>query len=159
MKTLKVLAGVLALGMLVFALASCKSEPKITVNAKVSVSAPDDPIVLNYAVTVTKPENDPPTVLDVVRQALDEMEIKYEVEENDEGKALSFISITSVDGNTYKKGFTDASQAFLGFWDYTVNGVEVTSGRAGTNLAEDGSEIAFTYTVSSTEELAEAADW
>ena len=158
MKSLKIVAGILVLTMLAFACVSCKSTPQVTVNATVSVSAPDDPIVLNYGVSVSKPEGETITVLDLVRQALDEMEIKYELNENNDGVALSFDSITSTDGVTYTTGYTDASKEYYGMWLYTVDGVEPTGGKAGTIPANDGTVIVYTYTVESQAELAEAAD-
>ena len=155
MKSLKILAGILALTMLAFACVSCnKGAAKVTVNATVSVSAPDDPIVLNYNVSVSKPEGETITILDLVRQALDEMEIKYELDD----KEVTFESITSVDGVTYVTGYTDASKENYGMWLYTVDGVEPTGGKAGTIAANDGTVIVYTYTVESTADLAAEAD-
>ena len=155
MKTIKFLALALAVAMLVFAFASCKSTPKHTLTATVTVTAPDDPIVLNYSTTIEYPEGETITVLDVVRQALDEMEIKYELDENSDGLALGFDSITTTEGTVYKVGYTDAEQQYIGMWSYTVNDVAPESGRAGTNPATDGAKIVFTYEVASVEELSE----
>ena len=155
MKNIKFLALAMALVMLTFAFASCKSTPKQTITATVTVTAPDDPIVLNYSTTIEYPEGETITVLDVTRQALDEMEIKYELDENSDGVALGFDSITTTEGTVYKVGYTDAAQTSIGMWSYTVNDVAPDSGRAGTNPATDGAKIVFTYEVASVEELSE----
>ena len=87
MKKIRILACVLAAVLLVLPLASCKSTPKVSVNCTVSIiGADEDPIILDKGVTVTKNEGSMITVLDAIRQALDEMEIKYDVDENDEGQ-------------------------------------------------------------------------
>nr|MCR4906577.1 hypothetical protein [Clostridiales bacterium] len=121
MKNIKFLALAMALVMLVFAFASCKSTPKHTITATVTVTAPDDPIVLNYSTTIEYPEGETITVLDLARQALDELEIKYELDENSDGLALGFDSITTTEGTVYKVGYTDAEQQYIGMWSYTVN--------------------------------------
>lgn len=153
MKRVKILALVMALLMLAAAFASCKSAPKQTMTCTVSVTAPDDPIVLNYSTTMTYAEGETPKVLDVARQALDEMEIKYELDETDDGQALGFYSITTTEGTTYKVGYTDAEKQYIGSWTYMVNDVVPESGRAGTNDAVDGSVISFFFEVASVEDL------
>ena len=153
MKKIKFLALAMAIVMLAFAFASCKSTPKHTLTATVTVTEPDDPIGLNYSTTIEYPEGETISVLDVARQALDEMEIKYELDENDDGVALGLFSVTTTEGTTYKTGYTDAEKQYIGMWSYTVDDVTPDSGRAGTNPATDGSKIVFTYEIASVEEL------
>ncbi len=155
MKNIKFLALAMALVMLVFAFASCKSTPKHTITATVTVTAPDDPIVLNYSTTIEYPEGETITVLDLARQALDELEIKYELDEDKNEVALGFDSITTTEGTVYKVGYTDAEKQYIGMWSYTVNDVAPDSGRAGTNPAPDGAKIVFTYEVASVEDLSQ----
>ena len=156
MKSFKILALALALVLLTFAFASCKSTPQATLTCTVSVTAPDDPIILNYSTTLTYPEGETPSVLDVARQALDEMEIKYELDEDGEGNALGFDSITTTEGTVYKVGYTDAEKQYIGIWSYTVDEVAPEAGRAGTNPAVNGSKISFTYDVASVDDLSAA---
>ena len=157
MKKIKVLACLLAALLLVLPFASCKSTPKVSVNCTVSVvGLDDDPIILDKSVTVTKDEGQTITLLDAIRQALDEMEIKYDVDEDDDGKPLGFNSITNTEGTEYKVGYTDASKEYYGFWICTVDGVEPDK-RASIAPATEGAKIVYTYIVESQADLEAAA--
>lgn len=140
MKKIRVTALAMALVMLCLAMASCGGSPKVSVTCKLSVMVGDEYILDHYEYTVQGTEANPPTVLQATREALQLLEISYEVD--DEG--LSFTCISS-DGVDYKTGL-DATGENIGAWGYLVNGIEPESGRAGTNPVLEGQDIVFTYT-------------
>ena len=155
MKKIKILACLLAVAMLVVPLASCKSTPKVSATCIVSViGADEDPILLERSVTVEKNEGETITILDMVIQALALNEIRYEVDEDNDGKVNGITSVTSPEGTEYA---TEYGAEVTKFWIFTVNGEEPKT-RANVTPATEGAKIVCTFTVASTEELAEQAD-
>ena len=89
--------------------------------------------------------DDPPTILRFVKEAFILNDMKYETDESEVGE----FSITSI--GDYKEK-TEGDYTY--FWDYTLNGEEPKSGRAGTIIANEGDVIVYTYYKVLTEELA-----
>ena len=139
MKKIRVAALAVALVMLCLAMASCGGSPKVSVNCTITVAAGEEPIITGYQYTVQGTEENPPTVLQATREALQLLEVAYEVD--DDGQ--SFTSISS-DGVDYKIGLDEAGENIWA-WVYTVDGVEPESGRAGTNPVLEGQNIVFSY--------------
>ncbi len=137
MKKLRVAALMLAMLLLTLTMAACNSADKVSVNCNVSVMVNDEYIVDNYAYTVTGTSENPPTVLQAVREACQALDIATEVDD----AGLSLLSVTS-DGETYANGNDDEN---MYMWLYTVDGVEPDSGRAGTNTVQEGQSICFTF--------------
>ena len=82
--------------------------------------------------------------------------MKYELDVDDEDVAIGFISITDDSGNTYKVGYTDATNEYLATWEYTIDGIAPESGRMNTIQIQEGQQIEFSFNVYSVAELAAA---
>lgn len=139
MKKTKILALVLAAIMLSLTLASCGGSPKVSVTCKISVMLDGEYICDHYEYTVEGTEKNPPTVLQAAREALQILEIPFEVD--DLGNSFESISYDGVD---YKTGLNAAGDTIYA-WIYTADGVEPETGRAGVNPVLEGQQIEFTY--------------
>ncbi len=144
MKKIRILALAVALLMLSACVVGCTKVEKVTVNAVVTVVDGEENILGPVNVAVESTADVPVTVLMALTTALDNNEIVYTCTEDQ----LSISSIAdrgdkNEDGMEY-------------FWEYTINGEEVETGRAGTNTFEEGAQIVFTYVSESTEDLAKA---
>ncbi len=139
MKKLRVAALMLAMLILTLTMAACSGGDKVTVNCKVSVMVGDEYIVDNYDYAVTGTTENPPTILQAVREACQAIDIATEADE----AGLSLESVTS-DGVTYANG-NDGEN--MNRWVYTVDGVEpaANSGRAGNNAIQEGQSICYTF--------------
>ena len=160
MKKYRIFAFVLAALMLTLTFAACNKDsgsPAVTVNCHVKINGIDASIV-NFDVAVEGTEADPPTVLDAAITALNRREdVKYELDVNDDGEAIGFVSITDDSGNVYKVGYTDSTNEYLATWEYTIDGVTPDSGRMNKIQIAEGQQIEFSFNTYSVEELAAAA--
>ena len=82
---------------------------------------------------------DMPTVLDAVMYALEMNEVPFEVDNQDDPKGITSITL---DGAEYATKTDDAN---IYGWTYTANGEEPKSGRMGVNLLNEGDVIVLTY--------------
>lgn len=142
MKKIRILSFVVALLMLSACVVGCTKVEKVTVNAVVTVVVNGENLLGPVDVAVESTADEPVTVLMAATTAFDNNEIAYAADEY----SLSSIGdyADKVDGDyTY-------------FWEYTINGEKVETGRAGTNTIEEGAQIVFTYVMESTEDLAKA---
>ena len=159
MKKYRIFALVLAALMLTLTFAACNKDsgsPTVTVNCHVKINGTDASIV-NFDVAVEGTEEAPPTVLDAAIAALNRREdVKYELDMNDEGEAIGFISITDDSGNVYKVGYTDATNEYLATWEYTLDGITPDSGRMNKIPVTEGQQIEFSFNTYSVAELAAA---
>ena len=147
MRMLKRTALVFALLLVSALIMSCGASQKVTVNVTVTVIIPDlDDVYFGpVTVPVEGKADDPPTILRCVKEAFILNDMKYETDESEVGE----FSITSI--GDYKEK-TEGDYTY--FWDYTLNGEEPKSGRAGTIIANEGDVIVYTYYQVLTEELA-----
>ncbi len=159
MRKIRFLALAVAMLMLALAFASCgeKGPEPVTVNCHVKINGQDASIV-NFDVAVTGDVENPPTVLDAAIAALNKRaeDVKYELDVDDNDVPIGFISITDDSGNTYKVGYTDATNEYLAAWEYTIDGVAPESGRMNTIPIQEGQQIEFSFNVYSVAELAAA---
>ena len=159
MRKIRFLALAVAMLMLALAVASCgkKGPEPVTVNVHVKINGQDASIV-NFDVAVTGDVENPPTVLDAAITALNRRaeDVKYELDTNDDGVAIGFISITDDSGNVYKVGYTDSTNEYLATWEYTIDGITPDSGRMNTVQIAEGQQIEFSFNTYSVEELAAA---
>ena len=158
MKKFRFIALAMTMLMLALALASCggdKGPEPVTVNCHVKINGQEASIV-NFDVAVTGDVENPPTVLDAAIEALNRRaeDVKYELDMDNEDVAIGFISITDDSGNTYKVGYTDATNEYLAAWEYTIDGVAPESGRMNKVQIAEGQQIEFSYNTYSVEELA-----
>ncbi len=142
MKKLRILAFAVALLMLSACVAGCTQVEKVTVNAVVTVVVDGENLLGPVNVAVESTADAPVTVLMAATTAFDNNDITYVADEYSLS-AISDYADKVDDGYTY-------------FWEYTINGEKVKTGRAGTNVIEEGAEIVFTYVMESTEDLAKA---
>lgn len=139
MKKIRVAALALAVIMLTLCMAACSGAEKVSVNCKISVIINDEVMLDNYAYTVQGTTENPPTILQAVREACQTVEIPCEVDSN----GLSLESLT-FDGQAYANG-SDEENIYR--WYYTVDGVEPDTGRAGNTPVQEGQTICYTYNV------------
>lgn len=138
MKKIKIVALMMVAIMLTLSMVACGSSgPKV--NCKISIVINGETVLNQYAAAVEGSAEDMPTVLEAAMYAFDKCDIVYTVD--DAGMSLESITVDSVE---YKNGL--AADGSINKWLYTANGVEPESGKAGTNLIEEGMEIVFTYT-------------
>jgi len=131
MKKMRILVLVLACILAVGVLASCSSD-KVTANVTISVVADDDAILTNYEIAVVGTADAPPTVLQAMREA---MLMHDAISFSDNGASVIGIA-----------GYEEAEdEDFTYFWEYTINGVAATSGKAIDNTIKEGDAIRFTY--------------
>ena len=130
MRNFKRIALVCALILVGAMIVSCGASTKVSVNVKVVVMAEDDIYFGPVEVQVEGTTDNPPTILQCVQEAFILNDFRYE---NDEYSILSI--------GDYKEK-TEGDYQY--FWVYTINGVEPTSGRAGTIVANEGDVILFT---------------
>ena len=140
MRKFKRIALVCALILVGAMIVSCGASTKVSVNVKVVVMAEDEIYFGPVEVQVEGTTDNPPTVLQCAQEAFILNDFRYE---NDEYSILSI--------GDYKEK-TEGDYQY--FWVYTINGVEPTSGRAGTIVANEGDVILFTYVKESTADLA-----
>ncbi len=137
MRTMKLVAAVLALVFVAAAFAGCGAE-KVSKNVTVKVVAGDDTVLNNVSITVEGTTENPPTVLQAVREALQMYEIDYTLDESEKSiKNISaYADTTDEEGNIY-------------YWEYSVNGVvpKAGSGKAADNVVNEGDVIQYTYMV------------
>ncbi len=131
MRTFKILTLVLAIMMLGTAIMSCGSE-KVSATVKVSATAGEDIVLNEVEITVEGTAENPPSVLQAVKEAL----IQYEISYVDDEKSI-------LDIGDYKET-SDGTNEY--FWEYTVNDVAPKQGRAVDNLISDRDVIKFVYT-------------
>lgn len=102
----------------------------------------DDRTMLNYVtIEVSYDDGEQVSVLDAFIEACANYDISYELDSS--GQSVSSIESYG------KVSYTDSENSdnnVTYFWTYTINGVEPTSGRAGTNYVSDGDKIVFTLT-------------
>ncbi len=139
MKKIRVAALAIALVMLALTLAACSSAEKVSVNCTVTIICNDEVMLDNYAYTVEGTTENPPTILQAVREACQTVEIPCEVDENGLG-----VESFSFDGTTYANT-NDENNIYR--WYYTVDGIEPESGRAGNTEIKEGQNICYTYNV------------
>lgn len=139
MKKIRVAALALAVIMLTLCMAACSGAEKVSVNCKISIILNDEVMLDGYEYTVQGTTENPPTILQAVREACQTVEIPCEVDD----QGLSVVSFT-FDGVTYASG-SDGENIYS--WYYTVDGVEpeAGSGRAGNRAIEEGQTICYTY--------------
>ncbi len=133
----KIAALALALVMVCLALASC-GAPKVTANCKISFIIDGEYILQEFPVEAVGTEENPPTVLQAAREALQMVEYNYALDDEE----LGFSSV-SYDGVDYTTGID--ADGNICYWGYTVNGEEPEKGRAGSNAVLEGQNIVFTY--------------
>lgn len=131
MGKMKIFALLLVSVLLVGMCASCGTE-KVSASVTVKVVANDDILVNDLPVTVEGTADKLPTVLEAVRLAFIEMDIPYEDDEASLMRVRDYV-----DDNT--------DEQYSYFWEYTINGVAPTTGKAGSNTVKDGDVIVFTY--------------
>lgn len=136
MKTFRILALVIAALMLSVVMISCSNGTGdvdgIQVNCTVSVVVGDTYILEEFNYDAIGTEDEAPTVLKAVADALLVNDIDY----LDDGNG--FESISDVDGNVYENGVDNY------FWICTVDGEEIR-GRAGNVEISEGQVIVYTY--------------
>lgn len=137
MKNVKFFALAMVVVMLCLALASCGS-PKVTVNCTMSFVIDGEYILQEFPCEVQGTEENPPTVLQAAREALQMVEYSYTLDDEE----LGFASI-NYDGVDYTAGIDENGN--ICYWGYTANGEEPEKGRAGSNLVLEGQKIVFTY--------------
>jgi len=139
MKKIKLVAFVLAAIMLSMCVVSCAKVEKIPVKGTISVVIEGETKFGPYEVTVEGTAEDMPTVLDAVMYALEMNEVPFEVDNQDDPKGITSITL---DGAEYATKTDDAN---IYGWTYTANGEEPKSGRMGVNLLNEGDVIVLTY--------------
>ncbi len=132
MKKTKIVALVLAVAMLAIALVSCApASSKVRINCTVSIVVDGVKLLDSYAYTVSGTEENIPTVLQTVREALTVASIVHEADDD------QFISVT-INGQKYTQGMDEEN---VYSWIYRVNGEEPESGRMNNNPIEEGQNI------------------
>ena len=139
MKKIRVAALAIALVMLALTMAACSSAEKVSVNCTVTIICNDEVMLDNYAYTVQGTTENPPTILQAVREACQTVEIPCEVDDSGLG-----VQSFSFDGTTYANG-NDENNIYR--WYYTVDGIEPEAGRAGNTEIKEGQSICYTYNV------------
>ena len=112
---------------------------KVSVNCTVTIICNDEVMLDNYAYTVQGTTENPPTILQAVREACQTVEIPCEVDDSGLG-----VQSFSFDGTTYANG-NDENNIYR--WYYTVDGIEPEAGRAGNTEIKEGQSICYTYNV------------
>ena len=144
MKKFRIIAFAVAMLMLTASFVGCTTVEKVTLNAVVTIVVNGENLLGPVAVEVETTADEPVTVLLAALTAFDNNEIDYVADE---------YSITSIGEYADK---TEGGYTY--FWEYTINGEKVETGRAGTNQIKEGDEIVFTYVAESTEELIKEAE-
>jgi len=139
MKKFKLIALALAVVMLSACFVGCEKTEKVTVNAKVTFFANDEIMYGPAPVELTTDAATPPTILQMVQQALSLEGMPYA----DDG--MSFTSINNLDDKV--------EGDYTYYWEFTINGVAPETGRAGTITANNDDVIVFTYVKVLTSEL------
>ena len=140
-KLYKILAFALTILMLSACVIGCQPKTKQKVNVTVSVVVEGETILGPYMVELESDVDNPPTILQAVREAC----ILNDITEEADDMAISTIGEYSakVEGEyTY-------------FWEFTVNGV-IPAGRAGAVAVNANDEIVYTYIQAKTSDLAAA---
>ncbi len=167
--TLKLIALVMLAVMLTSMFCACgKSKMNVTIGAKLGedyityqynanadneefIIPQDDRICLNdVTIEVQYEEGSQVSVLDVFKNAAIEYELDYELDSSGE-------SISSINKYGGFSGTDEEGKVLVFFWSYTINGVEPTSGRAGTNYVNEGDKIEFILTSASEDDFDEDA--
>lgn len=118
----------------VFALSVCSSCVTDAAEIKVTLKivAGDDNI-FNKEIGVSDPDGDGATIIEVVKEAVAQYELQVSFDASEK-------SLTGV--KNYKECTIDEIPYF---WNYTINGEEPQSGRAGDNYVNDGGVVVFTF--------------
>lgn len=150
MKKFKLIALLMALAMLTACFAGCgEKKEKVAVNVKVTVMVDEDVAVDGnevifgpVEVKVEGTADNPPTILQAVKEAFILNDFQYEADD---------LSVSSIGG------FSDKVEGdYTYFWVYTINGEEPKSGRAGTIVANENDVIVYNFTKEATADLASA---
>ena len=129
-KAFRILALALVVVMLSAMAVSCGAE-KVSATVKISIAAGEDVILNGIEITVEGTTEQPPSVLQAIREAL----ITYEIPFTDDG--ASIVSI---------QDYAETNDELnLYFWEYTINGAAPKSGKAIDNIITDGMEISYIY--------------
>ncbi|MCD7776490.1 MAG: DUF4430 domain-containing protein [Firmicutes bacterium] len=105
------------------------------------IPASERVILSSVTVTVEVGGDGEVSVLDAVTAALSEYGVDYTLDLT--GQSIS--TIAGYEGGTLS--YEDSSAVF--FWGYSINGVEPSSGRAGTNFVSDGDVILYSLIATS----------
>jgi len=129
-KTLRFIVLVLVIVMMSAMAVSCGAE-KVSATVKISIAAGEDVILNGIEITVEGTTEQPPTVLQAIREAL----ITYEIPFTDD--EASIVSIQD-----YAETNDEVN---LYFWEYTIDGVAPKTGKAVDNIITDGMAISYIY--------------
>lgn len=131
MKFTRILALALVAIMATLCLASCGAET-IHVNLKINCGDPEFPVILDVQVPI---KGNDPTVLQAFIEGCILNGMDYTLTEDEE-------SVKDID---IYKDYVDTETNTTYYWNYTVNGVEL-SGKAADNVIADGDTIEYIYT-------------
>ncbi|MBE6540851.1 MAG: DUF4430 domain-containing protein [Ruminococcaceae bacterium] len=144
MKKIKYFAFAVAMLMLCMSVVSCGSaSKKVETTFTVSLVLNDAPYIDGYTYTIKRSEDDPATILDAVREALQAVDVETTIDES------GFLANVIVDGTVYANFATEEEYVYS--WIYTVDG-QSAPGKASDVQIKEGWHIIYTYTKAPLEE-------